>query len=38
VVGRGAYFVRVKDGKILEFSCHPDAAGMMVKLGFMPQS
>jgi predicted ester cyclase len=38
VVGRGAYFVRVRDGKIVEFHSHPDAAGMMVQLGLMPQS
>ena len=37
VVGRGAYFVRVADGKVVEFSSHPDAAGMMVQLGLMPQ-
>ena len=37
VVGRGAYFVRVTDGKVVEFSSHPDAAGMMAQLGLMPQ-
>jgi steroid delta-isomerase-like uncharacterized protein len=37
VVGRGAYFARVRDGKIVEFSSHPDAAGMMMQLGLMPQ-
>jgi steroid delta-isomerase-like uncharacterized protein len=37
VVGRGAYFVRVRDGKVVEFSSHPDAAGMMAQLGLMPQ-
>ena len=36
VVGRGSYFVRVKDGKIAEFSSHPDAAGMMMQLGMIP--
>ena len=36
VVGRGSYFARVKEGKIVEFSSHPDAAGMMVQLGLMP--
>jgi steroid delta-isomerase-like uncharacterized protein len=35
VVGRGAYFARVKNGKIVEFSAHPDAAGMMMQLGLM---
>jgi steroid delta-isomerase-like uncharacterized protein len=37
VVGRGAYFVKVKDGKVTDFSSHPDAAGLMVQLGLMPQ-
>jgi steroid delta-isomerase-like uncharacterized protein len=37
VVGRGAYFARVADGKVVEFSSHPDAAGMMAQLGLMPQ-
>ena len=37
VVGHGAYFARVKDGKVVEFSSHPDAAGMMMQLGLMPQ-
>jgi steroid delta-isomerase-like uncharacterized protein len=37
VLGRGAYFARVKDGKVVEFSSHPDAAGMMMQLGLMPQ-
>ena len=36
VLGKGAYFARVEDGKIVEFSSHPDAAGMMVQLGLMP--
>jgi steroid delta-isomerase-like uncharacterized protein len=34
VVGKGAYFARVKDGKV--FSSHPDAAGLMMQLGLMP--
>lgn len=37
VVGRGAYFVRVRDGKVVEFTNYPDAAGLMVQLGLMPQ-
>jgi steroid delta-isomerase-like uncharacterized protein len=37
VVGRGSYIVRVRDGKIVEFSTHPDAAGIMMQLGLMPQ-
>jgi len=36
VVGRGAYFVRVRNNKIVDFSSHPDAAGLMVQLGLMP--
>jgi steroid delta-isomerase-like uncharacterized protein len=36
VVGRGAYFARVKNGRIVEFSAHPDAAGLMMQLGLMP--
>ena len=35
VLGRGAYFVRVKDGKIVEFRAHPDAVGLMAQLGLM---
>jgi steroid delta-isomerase-like uncharacterized protein len=37
VVGRGSYMVRVREGKIVEFSTHPDAAGLMLQLGLMPQ-
>ena len=37
VVGRGAYFVKVQDGKVVEFSAHPDSAGLMMQLGLMPQ-
>ena len=36
VVGKGAYFARVTGGKIVEFSSHPDAAGLMMQLGLMP--
>lgn len=35
IVGRGSYFVKVRDGKIVEFSSHPDAAGMMAQLGLL---
>ena len=35
-VGRGTYIAYVRDGKIVEFRSHPDAAGMMVQLGLMP--
>lgn len=38
VVGRGAYFFRVDEGKIAQFSSHPDAAGMMAQLGLMPEA
>jgi steroid delta-isomerase-like uncharacterized protein len=38
VVGRGSYFFRVRDGKVVEFNSHPDAAGMMVQMGMMPQT
>jgi steroid delta-isomerase-like uncharacterized protein len=34
--GRGSYIARVKDGKIVEFRSHPDAAGVMMQLGLMP--
>ena len=37
VTGRGTYVARVRDGKVVEFSAHPDAAGMMMQLGLMPQ-
>ena len=37
VVGRGTYFARVRDGKVVEFNSYPDIAGMMMQLGFMPQ-
>ncbi|MFE9206048.1 ester cyclase [Micromonospora sp. NPDC007230] len=36
VVGRGAYFARVKDGLFVELSIHPDLAGIMAQLGLMP--
>jgi steroid delta-isomerase-like uncharacterized protein len=35
VVGRGAYFARIEAGKVVEFSAHPDMAGMMMQLGLM---
>jgi steroid delta-isomerase-like uncharacterized protein len=37
ITGRGSYFAHVRDGKIVEFSSHPDAAGMMMQLGLMPR-
>jgi steroid delta-isomerase-like uncharacterized protein len=36
VVGRGTYFARVRNGKVIEFNSYPDIAGMMMQLGFMP--
>jgi steroid delta-isomerase-like uncharacterized protein len=36
VVGTGVYFARYRDGKAIEFSAHPDVAGMMMQLGLMP--
>lgn len=37
VTGHGTYIVRFRGGKVIEFSSHPDVAGMMMQLGFMPQ-
>jgi steroid delta-isomerase-like uncharacterized protein len=37
VAGRGTYIVRFRGGKVVEFSTHPDVAGLMMQLGFMPQ-
>ena len=34
--GKGAYFERVEDGKIVEFHSYPDVAGMKTQLGLMP--
>jgi steroid delta-isomerase-like uncharacterized protein len=36
ITGHGTYFARVRDGKVVEFSTHPDVAGMMMQLGMMP--
>jgi steroid delta-isomerase-like uncharacterized protein len=36
VTGRGTYFARFRDGKIVEFRSHPDVAGVMMQLGMMP--
>lgn len=35
VTGHGTYFARVQEGKIVEFSTHPDVAEMMAQLGLM---
>jgi hypothetical protein len=37
VVGRGSYIAKIQGGKIIEFRSHPDVAGLMMQLGFMPQ-
>ncbi|MGZ4426555.1 MAG: ester cyclase [Nocardioidaceae bacterium] len=37
VTGRGAYFVKIREGKMTEFSTHPDVAGMMAQLGMLPE-
>lgn len=34
----GVYFVKMRDGRMTEFSTHPDTAGMMVQLGLTPES
>jgi uncharacterized protein (TIGR02246 family) len=34
---RGAYFMRVKDGKAAEVSAYPDNMGMLTQLGLMPE-
>ena len=36
VTGRGSYIARFRDGKVVEFRSHPDVAGLMMQLGFMP--
>ncbi|MBI4316928.1 MAG: ester cyclase [Chloroflexi bacterium] len=36
VSGKGTYFVRIRDGKIVEVHTYPDVAGMMAQLGFTP--
>lgn len=35
VHGKGAYFAKVRNGKVTEFSAHPDIAGMMMQLGIL---
>lgn len=37
VRGRGVYFARFREGKVVEFRSHPDVAGVMMQLGMMPQ-
>jgi predicted ester cyclase len=36
VVGRGSYIAYVRDGKVVEYRSHADAAGLMMQLGLMP--
>jgi steroid delta-isomerase-like uncharacterized protein len=36
VMGRGSYIAFIRDGRIVEFRSHPDAAGIMMQLGLMP--
>jgi steroid delta-isomerase-like uncharacterized protein len=36
VVGHSVYFGRFANGKIVYFSTHTDAAGMMMQMGLMP--
>lgn len=35
VVGHGSYFLRVEDGRVVEFSSYPDLAGLLQQLGLM---
>jgi len=37
VVGPIAYFMKVKDGRIVEQNSYPDTVGTMIQLGLMPQ-
>jgi steroid delta-isomerase-like uncharacterized protein len=36
VMGKGTYFVRVRNGRGVEVHTYPDAAGLMMQLGMMP--
>ena len=36
VIGQGTYFLRVRNGKVVEVHSYPDVAGMMMQLGLMP--
>lgn len=35
VVGHGCYFLRVRDGKVVEFNSYPDLAGLLQQLGLL---
>lgn len=36
VNGHGAYFLKVRNGKVVEVHTHPDVAGIMMQLGMVP--
>jgi steroid delta-isomerase-like uncharacterized protein len=36
VIGKGTYFVRIKDNQAVEVHTYPDNAGLMIQLGLMP--
>ncbi|MBI3959292.1 MAG: ester cyclase [Chloroflexi bacterium] len=36
VTGKGVYFARIHDGKMVEMHSYPDAAGLMMQLGLVP--
>ena len=36
VIGKGTYFVRIKNGKAAEVHTYPDNVGLMMQLGLMP--
>jgi predicted ester cyclase len=36
VMGKGTYFVRVRNGKGVEVHSYPDGAGLMMQLGLVP--
>ncbi|MEW5960029.1 MAG: ester cyclase [Chloroflexota bacterium] len=38
VTGKGTYFMRIRDGKVVEFHSYPDSAGLMMQLGLMPSA
>lgn len=38
VTGKGTYFLRIKNGKVVEVHTYPDAAGLMTQLGLIPPS
>ena len=35
VVGHGCYFLRVRDGRVVEFNSYPDLAGLLQQLGLL---